>query len=480
MTQTNFVNPTYYNLQKATIRSQFSNLNNLDVTMLIPNISITSSIDSDTMHGIAKFVDSAGLLEETPLRGEEQIIFELADSKMINESGGLQGSLVDEPFIFTGFIYKIDNVTSKDANDSISYDVHFVSYQSFIAGTKQITRSFRDQKVSDISNTIFREYYMNPSQGFLDNAKDLISEQTDGIIRCVIPRLRPEEAMDFLCKRAYSANESPSCTFRFFESSKGYHFVTDEQLFRLADEENSDRLFKFTYLDAIPNTLDYFDEQLNNLEILENTNRINSLSDLYNGAYKNKVLELDILTRRTNLLDDSGQYDYFSNRRRYFDVRRDQTISDRHTVRFIQETNPTSETRDESIQKKFTIVRTFTSDQNSSTAFSLPAETYYADIISNRQAYSKHIESITVDAVGPGRFDISAGDIIELDVKKFQFASGNQMNDIEQNKHLSGRYIVKSVSHVMNADQMRNVYKLIKKDWSEIITLSNTNGIGPI
>jgi len=475
MNKSSFVNPTYANVQKISIRSDFSDLLLIDVTLMVPSVSFTSSIDSETMYGVARFVDSVGLLEETPLRGEEQIIFEIADSSMINESGGIQAGAVSDPFLFTGFIYKIDNVTTTDINDSLIYDVHFVSHQSYVAGTKQLIRSFRDTTVSDIVKSIFEEYYRGPNHTTNENLKQVTVEETSGLIRCVIPRLRPEEAMSFLSRRSYSANQSPSCTFRFYESNKGYYFVSDEELFRLAELEEPKRIFQFTYLDAIPNTLDYYEEQMKNLESFENTDRINTLSDIYNGTYRNKVLELDILTRRTNLIDGSGQYDYFAERRRYFDVKRDETLIDRHTTRFIEGVHSDSETsggEDTDIQKRFLVIKNFTSGEDLSADQSLSAETHYADIISHRQAYGNHIESTTVEAIGPGRFDVTAGDIIEMDIKRMQYATGSESDSSEQNKHLSGRYLVKTVSHVLEGDVMKNVYRLIKKDWSEVETIS--------
>jgi hypothetical protein len=479
-----FVNPTYYNLQKATIRFEFTDSQrDLDITALIPSISLNSSTNSETMHGTVRIIDSVGLLEETPLRGEEQIIFELADSKIINEAGGIQTGAVAEPFRFIGFIYKIDNVTIKDTNDGIYYDLHFISYQSYKAGTYNITRPFRDLTISEIAQTVFDDYFDNSSDAFskatnrksYDN-KNLILEDTSGRTRCIIPSMRAEEAMEFLTKRAYSADESPSCTYRFFESSRGYHFVTDEHLFRLAEDVNTPdydeaRLFNFTYYDAIPNTLDFFDAQLNNLETIENTHRINSLDDLYNGAYRNKVIELDILRRQTNLLNDDGQYDYFQERDKYFNIGNNQKLQDKHTNKFIDASHRSLETngRDEDIQKTFLVVVNYDKNgDNSSDANSLNSENYYADIISNRQAYEKHIESITVSAIGPGRLDITAGDIIDLDVKKFQQADGTNRGSPEQNKHLSGKYIVRSVNHRMEQDEMKNYYVMVKKDWSSI------------
>ncbi len=467
----NFVNPTYYNLQRATIRSDFSGISELDVTALIPAITMTTSIDSETIFGTARVLDSVGLLDgddeagRDPLRGEELILFEIADSKMINENGGEGSGEVPEPFRFAGFIYKIDNVQTKEINDAVTYDVHFISYQSFVAGTYEITRAFSDQRVSDVVRTIFNDYYGRPQKiGKIpdDLVKSLELEDTEGVIRCTIPNMRPEEAMSFLSKRSYST-KSPSCTFRFFENFKSYHFVSDEHLFRLA-EEDGDRTFEFTYLDAIPNTLDYFEDQRNNLEVLENTRRLNSLDDIYNGAYRNKVYELDILSRELNLLDDTNQYDYFKERNKYLDVRPSQeVVDDRHTENFIDAVHRGSE----DVQKEWLVVQNYTTGERTGDN-SMQAETYYADIISNRQAYSKHISNITINARGVGRLDISAGDNIILSVKKFVFADDNESGAFEENKRLSGRYIVKSVTYNMEHEEMYNTYTLMKRDWSEI------------
>lgn len=463
---TNFVNPTYYNLQKAILKFEFSPENgSFDITGLIPSLSINSSTGSETMYGTARVIDSVGLLEETPLRGEEQIILEIADSKTINENGGAETGIVEEPYRFIGFVYKIDNVTTKDANDATMYDIHFVSYQSFKAGTYEIIRSFRDQPVSDIAKTIFDDYYK--TDDFIDEKKNIIIEDTDGNIRCTIPRMRPEEAMEFISKRSFSALESPSCTYRFFESSRAYHFVTDEHLFRLA-KEDPQREFEFTFLDSIPNTLDYFNEQLNNFESIDNSKRISTFNDIYNGAYRNKVIEIDIIRRETNLINDSGQFDYLEERNRYFDVKEFGTLTDRHTKRFIENVHrkPALNGRNEDVQKTFLVVTNFDRGREDSTEEkTLQAETHYTEIISNRQSYSKHIESITVNAVGPGRMDITAGDIINLAVKKFILADGDR-ESFEPNSHLSGKYIIRSVNHRMEQDEMKNYYTLVKKDWA--------------
>jgi hypothetical protein len=180
------------------------------------------------------------------------------------------------------------------------------------------------------------------------------------------------------------------------------------------------------------------------------------------------VIELDILSRTTNLFDESSQYNYFD--QEYFELRPNQSITDRHTRAFISAAHKSAESsgRDEDVQKTFIVIKDYTDGEESNSDLALSAQTYYKDIIMNRLAYSKHIESITVNAVGPGRLDITAGDIVDLDVKDFKLASNEQSGVFVPNKRLSGKYIIRSVSHIMEHETMKNSYVLVKKDWASI------------
>ena len=108
----NLVNPTYYSLQKAILTSEFSpGIGEIDITGLIPSLTITSSMSSETVYGSFRIIDTVGLLDDLPLRGEEKLTFELADSIMLNSQGSAgPTSQVQSPFILVAFIYKIDNV----------------------------------------------------------------------------------------------------------------------------------------------------------------------------------------------------------------------------------------------------------------------------------------------------------------------------------------------------------------------------------
>jgi hypothetical protein len=453
--------PGYYFLKSLVIipevtgqgRDLFSEFSNVEISGLIPEIGITESIDSDTIYGYFNVIDSVGLLENFPLRGEERMKMTIIDS-LENERD------------YDLFCYKIDSVSSSLVNDFLTYNVHFISYQSFRAGNHKIRKSYKDVPITYIADDIFDKYYTTrrsarpedfgafPSGRIRDREnKSLIRDSnTQGNVRLIIPDMTPAEAMNFISKRAYS-EVSKSCSFRFFENTNGYYFVSDERMFELA--ENRNKAFEFTYSDSIPKEGNFFKEQMDNIEHMSNNKRFNTIDDMYNGAYRNKVLVIDIMNRVVNLKEEG--YDYLSEREKYFNGKFVGAL-DRHTDTFARRYFKPE------VQKRFVILKDYDDDEGFSSS-QMSGNLRYKEIVSNRIAYRKHLESITIDAVGPGRLDITAGDIISLNMLEFSSQTKTPTTNIQ----LSGKYIVKSVSHVMSRDIMKNKYTLMKKEWAEVI-----------
>jgi hypothetical protein len=61
-----------------------------------------------------------------------------------------------------------------------------------------------------------------------------------------------------------------------------------------------------------------------------------------------------------------------------------------------------------------------------------------------------------------GRLDIQCGQVVNVNARKFN-ADGNQV----QNTQLSGKYLVKSVSHTVKESILDTKMVLIKYDWNK-------------
>lgn len=431
----------YYTLKKFIVYPEGGGKREYDLSLLIPAFTITESIDLDCINGYAKVIDSAGLLEGYPLRGEERIYIEVDDALGNNR-------------VFHMFLWKIDNISVSDINKQLTYVIHFVSYQRFKASLKRVITAY-DRPASEIALDLFINNYRltraaNPSDdsakveiGYVEDeiSKELVYEKVSDPMRITIPNMTPMQAMKFVAMRSFS-NDSPSCTFRFFESANYFYFISDEGLYKKSEEAN--RIFNFTSTD-IPKNQGLLNQQMSNFDSLNVIKRVDTISDLVDGTYRSKCYVLDINYGIYKEID----YNFTERRNLYY---KDTTVpNDRHTDKFIADTFTPENS------KKFYIVQTY--DEQS--AGSVAGNQNYPEIIGNRIGYSNHVQSLSVSASSPGRLDITCGDIIDLKVLKVIAT-----DQIEENAQLSGKYIVRELNRVFKEEEYKNTYILMKKDWN--------------
>lgn len=417
-----------------------------DIGGLVTNVSLEESIVNDSIRGTIKVLDSSGLLENYPMRGEEKLYLEVED---------VLGNKRSYYFL----IYKIDNVIISETNDKVSYILHIVTYQRFYADTHRLIQYY-ENPASLIVQDIFNRNYKTTrsshppsnstdySEG--DENKEILIEDTDGILKCIMPNYTPLQAIKYLESRSYSST-SPSCSFRFFESADRFYFVSDEFLFKNAVLNS--KIFNFTFSDNLTQGAADLLGRMTNMIDISNPDRVDTFDDLHGGSYRNKVIGVNIINKTANITEHG--YSYLDERAKYFNLTPTQSLNDRHSDDFVKEYFTEENCR------KFIYMLDHTND----TAGQLRGEEYIPQIVSNRLAYRKHLESIKVFAKSPGRLDITCGDFIRLNINSFQTATGRTKTD---NIQLSGVFLVESVSREFdNSNMFTNSYVLIKRDWAE-------------
>lgn len=419
--------PGYYRLISASV-TQYGSRNLTEISGIIHKTVIEESIENDSIRGYVSIIDAVGLLENLPLRGEERLTIELED-------------ILKQKKIFDLYVYKVDNITAKNTNDALSYDMHFVSYMRWNAGRHRIIAPF-SRSIRDTAEQIFKTYYSPFTKPFK-------TDVTDGNFECVIPNYTPIQAMKFLASRAYNS-ASPSCSFRFFENSENFYFVPDEYL--IADAITNDNIKEFTFLPSVEKTGYELEAQLRNLIELRNTDRINTVKDLYSGAYKSNPIVIDFVNRTVT----DNRYSYQKSKNEFVSLNtKSKVIEDQHSDNFIDYTFT-----DEN-ERRFLIYKDYQSlgDLPSS----IKSEQFLPKIISRRLAYRHMLYRNTVYAKAYGRLDLKAGDIIKLDVTEF---SPNNDN-IEMNSQLSGNYILHDCTHIFDKETYETSMMLTKFDWSK-------------
>jgi hypothetical protein len=430
-----FLVPGYYKLISANI-ILFGTTQRLDISALIHKIIIEESVENDSIRGYISIGDGVGLLETTPLRGEERLIIEIEDVLKTKKT-------------FDLFVYQIDNVHTKEANDMLFYDMTFCSYMRWNAGTRKIIDSF-DRSVRETAEEIFKRYY-SPF------TKEFKTEVTDGTFQCVIPNYTPIQALKFLATRAYNSI-SPSSSFRFFENSEAFYFVPDEWL--IAEAISTDNIKDFTYVQyPVPmemnvNNPSYdLEAQLRNIISLSNTDKINTIDDLHTGAYRNNPIVIDFVNKTVT----NNRYSYQENKTKFASLNSgNKNIKDTHSNGFIDYTFK------EENERQFLVFKDYQSlgDLPSS----IRSEQYLPQIISNRLTYRYMLYRNTVYITVYGRLDLKAGDILNLIIPEISAYTDKENSKLSQ---LSGLYLVHDCTHTFDLDTYQVSMMLTKFDWRE-------------
>lgn len=450
-------NPSRCTVEKALL-TPFGGENSgaVDIALMIGGFTIRQSIESVSISGQIKVLDSIGLLENLPLRGEEKLELEI------------KAHDIDTVLRVVGQVYKISDVESSVETKKNTYTLHWITKTSFDSGTRRLIKAFNKKPASKIVKEIFQQYYSKVSEDSTsktsgeelpenskkynlnkDPRRKLYIQETTDPMQLIIPDYSPSEAIGFVGARAHSSTQSKSSSFRFFETFDGYYFVTDEWLFKRGA---INKVEDFVYSPYTGQDATDAEQQVKSLISFSNPRRADVASELYNGAYNNSVLEIDILRHKAKRYN----YSYLSSSNYTFDTATGKKANykvDVHTEEFAK-----SIFNDENA-KRFMIVRDYRTNFDGK---SFKDDTNFREIAAKRMMYHQHMKATQVSASTRGRLDLKAGDVIN--VKVLEQNVGKQR---ENNKQLSGRYLITEVAHVVSENVLTTSLSLFKYDWSD-------------
>ena len=428
-----------------------------DIAQMVTNFEISQSMNASAYSGSITVQDGIGLLEGFPLRSEETLELKLKAFDLNTEVN------------LKTHIFRIDNIQASEGANQVVYTINFVSNITYNASKRKIIKAYRSS-VSGIAKEIFNTYFGSlGSANYLDSdngnrvfefgtAKFPITEEQDrsfiiqptmNITKCTIPNMIPTEAMHFLYTQAYQP-ETPSNSFKFFETLKNFYFATDEYFIKTAQRSDLINLF-YSPVASVEGTAP--EDQINRVEEISIISKgIDTASDIFSGSYKNKVTEIDLVRRQVNFYP----FDY-SKDAKYIDMSGDpRNLGDNpHTAQFREDTFTDENAKDFVIFKDYQQVGDIPSE--------LHTDRHMPQIISNRVSYHAHLHNTQVSCIMKGRLDIMPGMIVNLDIKSL-----DGISNLSRNETLSGRYLVETTRHVRDNKNVLNLaIKLIKFDWSK-------------
>lgn len=424
-----------------------------DIKAQVIKFEISQSMDMMSYSGSITVLDNIGLLETFPLRSEEFLVLKL--------KGGDLGTEVN----IKTRVYRIDNIVASESNGGVLFTMNFVSNLSFNSSKRRIIKSYR-LSINGIVKEVFNTYYgklgntaylddKNRTLAYATSRTSVIEEPersffiqpTENMTKCVIPNMIPTEAMGFLSSQAYQS-ETPSNSFKFFETLENFYFATDEYFIKTAQRNDLIELFYSPASSADPTRpLD----QINRVEELQIVSKgLDSASDMFSGAYTSKVTEVDLVRRElVHHLFDFSKAKYIDMSGNPHDIR-----DNPHTPEYRESTFTEENALDFLVYKDYQSGDDIPSE--------LHTDRFASQIISNKLSYQAHLNATVVNASMKGRIDIRPGMIANLEIQNL-----DGINNLGRNTSLSGRYLIHSTQHSLSDGTLNTGLKLIKFDWSK-------------
>lgn len=279
--------------------------NNIDL-FTIAEFNIYEDILSPYITGDILLRDTQSLIEVLPIIGDEflDISFRIP-----------QRSDQDAIILKNMRVYKISDRSSTGWNngDVEVYRLHFISQEGIANLNQKVSRSFVDQTVDNVVNTLWKDY-VAPSTS---NDKKLTVSKTSGKVNFIVPSWSPFAAINWLATNM-AVTSKGNADFIFYEATnkaKGpsCYFVSLDEL--MQQEQSFTLVFNpQNYYFNIDDTSNpkHRDRRLihNNIEDYRYTEGGDVFHNTMNGQYSQTWIFHDILRKKFVISKPSHQEDF--------------------------------------------------------------------------------------------------------------------------------------------------------------------------
>ena len=410
------------------------NPKSISIKTLVMEMNIYESLEGAGIYGNVVVADGQAILTHLPLTGYEQIEFKLATP------GCSRGYDFSTRTGHPMHIYKITDRQPTTPNSQV-YMLHFCSKEMLNNEMMRVNRTLTgsiDQMVVDI----FRND--------IESTKNLIIEETRGIHKFVMPRMKPFKAISKLASCAEPLRYASSGML-FYEDATGYRFRSIENMLAIA---GSARPVVAKFQQKPRNVKGGTGEtdiikEMQTVDAYQVKDQFDTLKNLSNGVYASKMITHDIFNKtfteldfdyntyfptifhtehdgKGGLVDNKGQLPLFN----YKD---DKMISDKPegTLNFVSTT--------EKLQNDY-------------------EGPEGERIMPNSMAQKLSFKSQVLSLDCKGFTGLSVGDLVSFEIPAYEPAGTD--NPLHIDPYMSGRYIVRKIHHKISTSKDNHTMNL--------------------
>lgn len=381
-----------------------------DIKKLVTNLNIFEDMFGVFMSGNLTFNDSGGFTEKLPIIGSERVTIKLKTP----------GTETTRKYEF--YVYNISNKSKTGTDSSYVVSLEFCSLEMIANSMSRVSKSVSGTQ-DLLASQVFEEQF-----GTL--GKKFVAEIAQTEVKMNIPSWTPVDTICWLTSNAVSrSNQTPS--YVFFENVSGFNFITIESL--------KSKPVSFDFF-SDPSRKDKLDPQNEVRRVIQlNQNRSpNALTMMGGGLYGSKTIYHDPITKSVV----TGKYEN--------DIKPSLGSSSNTLPKQLQTLAKNSE---QYTTYKCVNPNLFNEGERSTSETTFDVEgrrkSYLGNMLYNRM-------TITVS----GNTILDVGDTVNLNVK-------SQVED-NNDKSVSGKYIISAICHNISSKGHFSVFELITDGFGEI------------
>lgn len=403
-----------------------------DLKYLMVDLSIFEDIYSFVMSGYVLIKDGIGIIEKMNLTGNELITVNFGKT---SKDGG-------DPLYF-----RLYSIPKRNAVGNLSTEyvkLHFCSEELIISEQTKITKSYKGQDISTIIRSILTDYLKVPPY------RPQYIQATTGVYDFNIPSVKPLEAISWLSNYARPSENSNMklADMLFFETQSGFNFTSLSKL----SSNSISRTYKYQQQNISPEGPA---EDIISILDYEFVKAFDTLGEISSGAYANKLLSLDPLTRTacTTIFNYATDYKKILNPGDTF-VENGKNLTGAFNSVIKMAIGNSNQMKNSYI-----------------TQGSVAPDIFLETFVPNRTAQISLANYTVVKIKIPGDPFITAGKTVQ-----FNFPSLSSEKGLDKN--YSGKYLVTAVRHLIQSQGIYQTVLELAKDSNPQYTTFTNNPLG--
>ena len=424
----------------------------LSIRDLVQEFSIYESIDGKFLTGDMTLLDATNAIQKLPITGFERLEF------FFRTPGTTKGFDFSIKSGHPMFVYALENRQGANPRTQM-YTLKFISLEAIRDNQDRISQAFTgstDQMILDIC------------YNYLKTKKDVLVEETKGVYKMVMPRVKPTTAIKMIRKNSRALNYENS-GFLFYENAHGFQFKSYEGLF--CRKDGSPRPIKARYSPKVKNIGEDDIYNLQSVEDFRILSQFNTLLNTNNGVYSSRLLTHDLFNKTFKTYDFDYNLEYLKQNHLEQDNSGDKRDNNGILPFFNYDKGNTFGSKNEGALYL----------QSSTTKIHNDYEQpEVEEILQKRISQHLAVNALNIEITVPGSTEVNIGDIIHFSMPKFAPATQNDKKD--QDIYLTGRYLISAARHQVSIVSKKHtlVLELVKDSFhkaypEEILDLFTNN-----